>query len=308
MARTFSKVLNSLWTSSKKWAALDGSDQSRLLYLYLLTCPHNNSIGCFILKRGYIMADLGWSDSAIDRAIEDLCKVSLISYESREHVFKINGFLDKSPITNIKHAIGAVKLALELLDCPARDETIAELRADPYCQKIENVKGWPPETPSPKKPQKPAKKDGSDSPINSGTPTERERERERETETESKEEGFPEAALPVTGADPLQWCRTEGARYLRSSGETDEMAAQLIEDWLKQVPPSALMDAIQKSGVAAAAVPRRYIHRIVNDERTKHEKPTTQSGNVVHMQQGGARRGPVSMAEAAARIAAMEDD
>ena len=52
MARDFFKVSPNLW-SSRKFRGLP-DDQCRLLYLYLLTCKHANSCGCFELPVAYI--------------------------------------------------------------------------------------------------------------------------------------------------------------------------------------------------------------------------------------------------------------
>ena len=163
--RDYGKIKTSIW-ESKKFTGLK-SDDLRLFYLYLHTCPHVNSIGCFRLKIGYIMADLGWSAKVSDRAIVALCEANLIRWDSVEHVVLICNFLTESPITNKKHGAGAAKLALSLPECKLKHDVIGELMTDKYACDLSEWKGY-------------------DRPINSGTDTtEPETEPERETEPDN---------------------------------------------------------------------------------------------------------------------------
>lgn len=136
--REYGKVSTSLW-QSKKFRSLDGNDDAKLFYLYLHTCPHVNSIGCFRLPKGYVYEDLGWEFDRIDRAIEDLCKALLIGWNQQERVVLIADFLAHSPITNMKHAAGAAKIALSLPKCPERDQIIQQLQSDRFGAKIDKL-------------------------------------------------------------------------------------------------------------------------------------------------------------------------
>jgi len=127
--REFSKITCAVWQSSK-FRKLD--DKSKLLYLYFHTSTHANSIGCYYIPVGYISADLGWDNRAIDRAIKGL-SVDLIQWNKTENIVKINRFLKHSPITNKKHAAGAVKLVSSLPDCNEKLNIISELIKSPHC-------------------------------------------------------------------------------------------------------------------------------------------------------------------------------
>lgn len=52
----FTMVRRSLW-GSRRFSGLP-DDAQRYLYLYLLTCPHQTSTGCLLLKEDYALADL----------------------------------------------------------------------------------------------------------------------------------------------------------------------------------------------------------------------------------------------------------
>ncbi len=130
--RDYGRISVSLWTSSRKFKSLKKDDQARLLYLYLHTCPQANSIGCFVVPKGYAMSDLGWSETAIDRAIQVLCDASLIAWNEAEELVRIVDFLEHSPLTNAKHAAGAVKLAVSLPDCDQKIKVCKDLLSDKW--------------------------------------------------------------------------------------------------------------------------------------------------------------------------------
>jgi len=55
-------VRRSIWGSERFVRLPD--DPARYLYLYLLTCPHQTSSGCFVLKEAYALADLNLTGAA----------------------------------------------------------------------------------------------------------------------------------------------------------------------------------------------------------------------------------------------------
>ena len=133
--RDFAKISCAIW-GSKKFSKLP--DESKLLYLYFHTSPHCNSIGCYYIPKGYIKVDMNWKDRAIDRAIKGLSE-GLIQWNKEEEIVKINNFLRHSPITNKKHAIGSVKIALSLPDCNEKSLLIKDLQEIPWCKDIKEL-------------------------------------------------------------------------------------------------------------------------------------------------------------------------
>lgn len=111
--RDYGKVSTSIW-NSRKFGKI--SDDARLLYLYLHTCPHVNSVGCFVLKDGYATADLGWSVDRYLEAMDSLSKAYLVGMDRAENLVRIVNFLRFDPFTNPKHAQGAIKIAVSLPD------------------------------------------------------------------------------------------------------------------------------------------------------------------------------------------------
>lgn len=184
--REFGKIKSSLW-GSQKFDTLLGNNEARLLYLYLHTSPHGNSIGCFRMKKGYVMEDLGWDQSTTDRSIKELCEAGLIGFDCVERVVRIVDFLEHTGITNAKHASGAVKLALSLPDCHQKTIIISELNADPHAQESTELKGYLDRS-----------KKTNDRPIQRPIPT----QTNTNTETKKKEKGEKEKSPPAE-PDPV---------------------------------------------------------------------------------------------------------
>jgi hypothetical protein len=100
-ARPFTMVRRTLW-GSRRFAGLP-DDRCRYLYLYLLTCPHQASSGCFVLKEAYALADLGmtgagWTAEAYRQAFAALVAGGLImADEATGEVLVTRWWQDNSP-------------------------------------------------------------------------------------------------------------------------------------------------------------------------------------------------------------------
>lgn len=142
--RDFAKISCSIWRS-RKFTGLP-NDEARYLYLYLHTCPHVNSLGCFVLPEGYALADLKWTDpKAFRKGIETLCEAGLIGFQEDESVVRIVDFLKHSPFTNPNHAAGALAVLDKIPDGPEKDCVIRDLSVMKHVQtdKLPPVSGNP---------------------------------------------------------------------------------------------------------------------------------------------------------------------
>ena len=134
--RDYGKISTSIW-NSRKFQGLT-SDDARLAYLYLHTCPSVNSIGCFVLKDGYAADDLGWEKERYQRAIEALSIALLIGFHRPESLIRIIDFLKHDPFTNKNHAAGAIKLANALPECDEKLSLFIDITQQKF---IENLLG-----------------------------------------------------------------------------------------------------------------------------------------------------------------------
>ena len=89
MAR-YGKIETGFWHSSK---IRQLSEKTKFLTLYLLSCPHGNAVGCFVLHDGYISADLGWSADTVAHCIEELVDKKVIRARSRDLALAHSGLV-----------------------------------------------------------------------------------------------------------------------------------------------------------------------------------------------------------------------
>jgi hypothetical protein len=126
MSRDHGKIKSSLWRS-QKFRRLANNDRAKLQYCYFHTCPHGNSIGCYPIAPGYMMADLFWGEEQVAENIDFLVEVNLTEWNADEQIIRIIGFIERDPPTNIKHAAFMAKEALSLPDCAEKLHVIEDL-------------------------------------------------------------------------------------------------------------------------------------------------------------------------------------
>ncbi len=124
--RDFNKVSPTLWQSSRFMDL--PSDDGRFLYLYLLTCHHQNSAGCFWLPDGYACNDIGWDRQRYEAARATLMDAGLIQYDDGNQVILIERWYKHNPPMNQSHVKG---IETSLRQCPSielRDYAHNQLR------------------------------------------------------------------------------------------------------------------------------------------------------------------------------------
>jgi hypothetical protein len=70
------------------------------LFLYLLTCPHSNLIGLYILKNGYIMEDLDLSPQALKSLLKEVTDSGMVKRCDSNNIIFIPNYLKFNALTN----------------------------------------------------------------------------------------------------------------------------------------------------------------------------------------------------------------
>lgn len=121
--REFTKVSPNLWRSKRFLAR---TDAAKVLYVYLLTCEHQNSTGCFRLPDGYACADLHWSIEQYGSARDELVASDLVSFDAETSLIFVHRWFKHSPPMNDKHAQGTVKQIVEIESDAIREKVEQE--------------------------------------------------------------------------------------------------------------------------------------------------------------------------------------
>lgn len=116
MARDYGRICTRFWSSPDIRGL---SDRARLLAGYLLTSPHSNSIGAYLLPDAYVADDLGWSSEAVSKAFGELFEKGFAErFEDGRHICIVH-FLDFNPIENPNVGKAAIKAIEQMPDDPA---------------------------------------------------------------------------------------------------------------------------------------------------------------------------------------------
>lgn len=113
------------WWGHPDTASLD--DIEKLLFLYLLTGPHSNGLGCYRIPFGYVSSDTGKDMETVSEAFKKMEAKGLIRYcEDTDFVHIIN-YMKWNGIANPKVAAARQK---EFEAIPSRCKLIPEVAGD----------------------------------------------------------------------------------------------------------------------------------------------------------------------------------
>ncbi len=132
------RVATKFWQDEKVKAL---SDDSKLLYLYVLTSPHSNMAGYYVLPKPYVAYDLNWLPERLDKAFDKLLHHGLIKYCKQSDVVLIPNFLRYNPMQNKNQAIGAARRVSELPSNTLTKDFLTVLKrfAEPF---LEHFAEW----------------------------------------------------------------------------------------------------------------------------------------------------------------------
>jgi hypothetical protein len=125
--REFSKVSPLVWRS-ERFIDLP-SDDGRYLYLYLLTCEHQNSAGAYRLPDAYACADLRWKPERYVKAKKELVSADLIAIDDKASVIAIRRWFQHNPPMSLPHLKGIQKMLDKLPSLAIASEAALEAEA-----------------------------------------------------------------------------------------------------------------------------------------------------------------------------------
>lgn len=129
MAREYGRVHTAFWNSRAIRAC---SDRGKLMASYLLTGPHSNSIGAYLLPDAYIADDMGWASGAVTAALKELATAGFCQRFADGRHIVICKFLVWNPIENPNVGKAALRQLEQLPKDPAIQHVLDGLRG---CEK-----------------------------------------------------------------------------------------------------------------------------------------------------------------------------
>jgi hypothetical protein len=113
--RSYGKVYSSFWANDDMRSL---SEDGRMLALYLMTSPHGNMVGCFLLPDAYAAHDLKWTIERVTEGFKELFTKSFAYRCERTFWVFIRGHCKWNQFENPNVAKAAAKL-FDSLSAPA---------------------------------------------------------------------------------------------------------------------------------------------------------------------------------------------
>lgn len=116
MTRDYGRVSIKFWNSADIRSL---SDQGKLLASYLITGPHSNIIGAYLLPDAYVADDLGWTATTVSKVFAELFRNGFaVRFKDGRHIC-VCKFLEHNKIENPNVAKAAIKQFEQLPYDPA---------------------------------------------------------------------------------------------------------------------------------------------------------------------------------------------
>ena len=263
----YTRIATKFWQDEK---ARRLSDDAKLLYLYVLTSPHSNMAGYYVLPKPYVAYDLQWLPERLDKAFAELLHQGVIKYCEMSDVVLIPNFFKYNPIQNKNQAIGVARRVNELPANTLQKDflTVVKRFAQPFQELFaERLTEWF---------------------ANTETETETDTDTESDTDTETESKPDPVVSSLPQSSDDLDIVLDAWRQHI---GELGPKQLDAISAWLKEpdraMPAEVVVKAIEiaaESGVRRLNYIEGILRNWVNDgvrtlediERAEQQKHRSQ--------------------------------
>ena len=121
----YGRVSDVFW-HDQRIRALD--DEARFMMLYLMSCPHGNRVGCFVLAVPYAAEDLQWSTDTVTLVLERLCTAGRIAWDRPNRVVFVRHYLRHNSLANQSVVKGALNELRTLPDTPLLEDLLRAIK------------------------------------------------------------------------------------------------------------------------------------------------------------------------------------
>lgn len=132
-ARKFSMVSPAIWRPGRFLSL--GDPKAQVLYLYFLTCEHQNSAGCFRLPDGYASADLDWPVAQYVTVRQTLIEGEMIAFDPATSTIYVERWFHHCAAMSDKHATGIRRVISAIESDLIREKVEADFEASETLRK-----------------------------------------------------------------------------------------------------------------------------------------------------------------------------
>ena len=131
----YQPIKTCIWTD-EKFVGL--SDDLKLLWLYMLTCPHSNMIGLYRLPAEYVVADLRWDAKRFTERFAELLSNGFMEHDPKARVVLIKNQLKHRPLANDNQQKAAIKTLDTIPDTFLFNNMLENIRnlAKPFTERL----------------------------------------------------------------------------------------------------------------------------------------------------------------------------
>ena len=131
----YAKVERRLWRDEKVRLL---SDDGKTCFVYLLTCPHGNLLGMYVLPAHYGAGDLKWTTERFAKAFGEVLAQQLTIYDEATDLTLVRKYLIHNPIENPNQVTAGLKALAELPTSPlfAELDAILERLGKPFLEPL----------------------------------------------------------------------------------------------------------------------------------------------------------------------------
>jgi len=115
----YSQIYTKIW-NDEKFRQL--SPEAQRLYFYVLTSPHSNMAGFYLLPKPYIERDMVTLPKGLDKPFDELLDKGLIKYDEGANMILIPNYFRYNPLNNKNQKKGANNRVRELPENTLIDE------------------------------------------------------------------------------------------------------------------------------------------------------------------------------------------
>jgi hypothetical protein len=256
MSRKFGLVDSGIWRSRKLKGA---SDQTKLLCVYLISCPHGNSVGLFHIPLAYIQADLGWTEEQVRIHVSELVSRHILEFDFEYDLLRFVGWWQHNPIDNGKHASAVARQMAEL-----------KCDSDVFRNHASGLARYAAES---GKPYLNVLRASPDTGIDTGTDTGSHIQTLILTPIQTPESAAPAPTAPSGPADLKSLVFSRGVAMLKAVGSDEEQARSFFGKLIGRTSVGDVLEAIGKAEREAPADPKAFICGVLKPKARPRQAP-----------------------------------